>query len=55
MFADIAGFTAWSSSREPHQVFQLLERLFGEFDAIARKMKVFKVRNQVENVVFVGP
>lgn len=24
MFADIAGFTAWSSEREPTQVFQLL-------------------------------
>ena len=27
MFADIAGFTAWSSEREPSQVFQLLESL----------------------------
>lgn len=26
MFADIAGFTAWSSEREPTQVFMLLER-----------------------------
>ena len=28
LFADIAGFTAWSSQREPHQVFQLLETLY---------------------------
>lgn len=28
MFADIAGFTAWSSTREPAQVFQLLETLY---------------------------
>ena len=27
MFADIAGFTAWSSSREPTQVFTLLETM----------------------------
>ena len=43
MFADIAGFTAWSSEREPTQVFQLLESLFCEFDAEAKTMKVFKI------------
>jgi class 3 adenylate cyclase len=43
LFADIAGFTAWCSSREPEQVFTLLESLYGEFDAMARKLKVFKV------------
>ena len=31
MFADIAGFTAWSSVREPTQVFQLLETLYHAF------------------------
>jgi class 3 adenylate cyclase len=43
MFADIAGFTAWSSEREPSQVFKLLESLFGEFDEVARELGVFKV------------
>jgi class 3 adenylate cyclase len=43
MFADIAGFTAWSSIREPCQVFTLLETVYGVFDSIARKKKVFKV------------
>ena len=43
LFADIAGFTAWSSEREPRQVFQLLESLFCEFDAEAKSMKVFKI------------
>ena len=28
MFADISGFTAWSSAREPAQVFHLLETLY---------------------------
>jgi Adenylate and Guanylate cyclase catalytic domain len=32
MFADIKGFTAWSSSREPTQVFTLLENLYNAFD-----------------------
>ena len=42
-FADLAGFTKWSSTREPEQVFQLLETLFKEFDAVAAKWGVFKV------------
>ena len=42
-FADLVGFTAWSSSREPHQVFELLEEIYSSFDAIARRKKVFKV------------
>ena len=43
MFGDIAGFTAWSSTRQPTDVFVLLETLYGEFDRIAREMGVFKV------------
>lgn len=43
MFADISGFTAWSSTREPSQVFILLESLYGEFDKLAARRGVFKV------------
>jgi class 3 adenylate cyclase len=43
MFADIAGFTAWSSSKEPSQVFILLENIYQAFDEIARRRRVFKV------------
>ena len=43
MFADIAGFTAWSSAHTPQQVFLLLESLFGQFDRAAKKLGVFKV------------
>ena len=42
-FADIAGFTLWSSSREPVEVFALLESIYGAFDKIARRRKIFKV------------
>jgi hypothetical protein len=42
-FADIAGFTAWSSTREPSQVFFLLQTVYQNFDAIAKRRKVFKV------------
>lgn len=43
MFADIVGFTAWSSMREPSQVFMLLESIYRDFDNIANRRKVFKV------------
>ncbi|KAL3926449.1 MAG: hypothetical protein SGBAC_013470, partial [Bacillariaceae sp.] len=43
LFADISGFTAWSSVREPAQVFTLLETVFRAFDVIAKHRKVFKV------------
>ena len=43
MFADIAGFTAWSSTREPFQVFELLETLYGAFDKLAKQRRIFKV------------
>lgn len=42
-FADIAGFTAWSSARSPVQVFTLLETIYGTFDKIAHKRHVFKI------------
>ena len=43
LFADIVGFTAWSSVREPSQVFTLLETLYDAFDQIAKRQNVFKV------------
>eukprot|EP00977_Amphora_coffeiformis_P015627 scaffold4599_cov219-Amphora_coffeaeformis.AAC.8 len=55
IFADIVGFTAWSSLREPQQVFQLLEATFSAFDEIlpltqewhvhrkARRRRIFKI------------
>lgn len=42
-FADLAGFTLWSSTRSPEDVFTLLESLYGAFDSIAKKRRVFKV------------
>eukprot|EP00980_Cylindrotheca_fusiformis_P023089 scaffold10105_cov129-Cylindrotheca_fusiformis.AAC.2 len=43
IFADMAGFTAWSSAREPQQVFILLENIYGALDTIANKFAIFKV------------
>jgi class 3 adenylate cyclase len=43
LFADIAGFTSWSSTRQPTEVFTLLETLYAGFDEIAKHRGVFKV------------
>ena len=43
MFADISGFTSWSSNRNPVDVFQLLELLFKEFYIVGFQTGVFKV------------
>jgi hypothetical protein len=40
MSAVISGFTAWSSVREPSQVFTLLEQIYNSFDAIAKKRRI---------------
>jgi hypothetical protein len=43
IFADLVGFTAWSSMHEPPEVFHLLETLYAAFDRIAKRRSVFKV------------
>lgn len=53
MFCDIAGFTAWSSSRDPTQVFTLLQNIYQEFDKIAHRRKVFKVETIGDSYVAV--
>jgi class 3 adenylate cyclase len=53
LFADIAGFTAWSSLRDPSQVFTLLEAVYHSFDKIARKRGVFKVETIGDSYVAV--
>jgi Adenylate and Guanylate cyclase catalytic domain len=53
LFADIAGFTSWSSVRTPTQVFHLLEAVYGAFDAIANKRGVFKVETIGDSYVAV--
>jgi class 3 adenylate cyclase len=42
-FADLSGFTKWSSDRQPVEVFGFLETLYCTFDAIATRRQVFKV------------
>ena len=49
LFADIAGFTAWSSLRDPAQVFTLLESVYQTFG----KRNVFKVETIGDSYVAV--
>ena len=53
MFADISGFTAWSSTRDPAQVFILLQSVYQAFDKIAKRRKVFKVETIGDSYVAV--
>jgi class 3 adenylate cyclase len=53
LFADIAGFTAWSSTRDPTHVFTLLQSLYQGFDQIANKHHVFKVETIGDSYVAV--
>ena len=43
LFADIAGFTAWSSTRDASQVFTLLQNVYQSFDKVALTRRVFEV------------
>jgi hypothetical protein len=54
MFIDIAGFTAWSSEREPSQVFTLLESLYHAFDKVGQKLGIFKVETIGDSYVAVA-
>ena len=53
LFGDIAGFTAWSSSRQPSEVFHLLESVYNAFDKIAHDHRVFKVETIGDSYVAV--
>ena len=45
LFGDFVGFTEWSETVGPEQVFRLLERLYLAFDEIANVMGVTKVES----------
>jgi Adenylate and Guanylate cyclase catalytic domain len=53
LFADIVSFTAWSSTREPRQVFILLQTIYQAFDELAHHRKVFKVETIGDSYVAV--
>lgn len=44
LFADLAGFTPLSASRDPAVVVRLLDALFSEFDALAHRVGAEKIK-----------
>ena len=44
LFSDLVSFTAWSSTRDPHQVVSMLNALCVEFDAEAEARGIEKVK-----------
>lgn len=44
LFADIAGFTPWSSKQEPEVVVSLLEKIFSRFDARLSELGAEKIK-----------
>ena len=54
LFAEIVGFTAWSSQHEPTQVFSLLQELYQAFDKEAKKRGVFKVESIGDSYIAVA-
>jgi phospholipid-transporting ATPase len=43
IYADICGFTSWSSTKEPIEVVSMLSKLFSNFDHLCVRHNVYKV------------
>ena len=42
-FADLEGFASWSSTQEPPKVFDLLDIVYGQFESMVKRRRIFKV------------
>lgn len=54
LVCDIVGFAELTASRSPRAVFELLDRLYSEFDALTAAHGVFKVETVGDSYVAVG-
>ena len=54
LFADIAGFTPWSSKQEPEVVVSLLEKIFSRFDARLSELGAEKIKTIGDAYMVVG-
>ncbi|CAD8071279.1 unnamed protein product [Paramecium primaurelia] len=54
LFADIAGFTKYSSSVQPEEVVSMLKNLFDEFDKLTQIHNVFKLYTIGDCYVVIG-
>ena len=54
LFADIVGFTNWSSDKRPEQVVGMLSALFTEFDLLCVRFHIYKVHTIGDCYVVMG-
>lgn len=54
IFADITGFTAWSSTKSPNEIVQKLGYLFERFDMLCEKHNTYKVHTIGDCYVSMG-
>jgi class 3 adenylate cyclase len=54
IFADIVGFTDWSSSKRPEEIVKMLSNLFTRFDILCIKYDVYKVHTIGDCYVVMG-
>ena len=54
LFADISGFTAYSSNREPEEVVMMLRNLFTDFDKSCLLFNVYKLYTIGDCYVILG-
>lgn len=54
LFADITGFTYYSSLKKPKKVVEMLNLLFSKFDELCEKHNVFKVYTIGDCYVVIG-
>ncbi|OMJ78300.1 hypothetical protein SteCoe_21934 [Stentor coeruleus] len=54
IFADIVGFTDWSSSKKPEEIVRMLSNLFTRFDKLCVELDVYKVHTIGDCYVVMG-
>ena len=54
LFADVVGFTNWSSTKTPEEVIKMLSKLFTRFDKKCLKYNVYKVHTIGDCYVVIG-
>eukprot|EP00361_Fabrea_salina_P002351 CAMPEP_0202426464 /NCGR_PEP_ID=MMETSP1345-20130828/838_1 /ASSEMBLY_ACC=CAM_ASM_000843 /TAXON_ID=342563 /ORGANISM="Fabrea Fabrea salina" /LENGTH=174 /DNA_ID=CAMNT_0049036895 /DNA_START=938 /DNA_END=1459 /DNA_ORIENTATION=+ len=54
LYADIVGFTQWSSGKEPIEVVEMLSHLFDHFDQHCKQLGIYKVHTIGDCYVVMG-
>jgi class 3 adenylate cyclase len=54
IYADIVGFTNWSSGKTPHEVVDMLSKLFESFDRLCERYRAYKVHTIGDCYVVMG-